>query len=39
MMMTTRSTAFCEELSTVREQINGITAFVDASNVYVMSYI
>merc|ERR1712223_1799463 len=29
-----RSTAFCEELSTVREQINGITAFVDASNVY-----
>jgi len=29
-----RSTAFCEELSTVREQMNGITAFVDASNVY-----
>ena len=30
----TRSTPFCEELSTVREQMNGITAFVDASNVY-----
>ena len=29
-----RSTPFCEELSTVREQMNGISAFVDASNVY-----
>jgi peroxidase len=30
----TRSTAWCEDLSKVREQMNGITAFVDASNVY-----
>ena len=29
-----RSAAFCEEAIPVREQINGITAFVDASNVY-----
>ena len=38
-IIATRSTAFCEELSTVREQINGITAFVDASNVCVVSSI
>ena len=30
----TRSTAFCEEPDTTREQMNAITAFVDASNVY-----
>lgn len=30
----TRSLAFCEEFQRVREQLNGITAFVDASNVY-----
>lgn len=29
-----RSTAFCENNTNVREQFNGITAFVDASNVY-----
>ena len=29
-----RSVAFCHELSLGREQFNGITAFVDASNVY-----
>ena len=30
----TRSTAFCEDPNTTREQMNAITAFVDASNVY-----
>ena len=30
----TRSTAFCEEPTSTREQMNAITAFVDASNVY-----
>ena len=30
----TRSAAFCEEPGTTREQMNAITAFVDASNVY-----
>ena len=30
----TRSVAFCENTNTVREQMNAITAFVDASNVY-----
>ena len=30
----TRSTAYCEDTVTTREQMNGITAFVDASNVY-----
>ena len=30
----TRSTAFCDSADSTREQINGITAFVDASNVY-----
>jgi hypothetical protein len=30
----TQSTARCEDLSTVREQTNEITTFVDASNVY-----
>ena len=33
-MELTRSTAFCEGMTSVREQMNGITAFVDASNVY-----
>ena len=30
----TRSTAFCEDPTTTREQMNAITAYVDASNVY-----
>ena len=34
MMELTRSTAFCEGATPAREQMNGITAFVDASNVY-----
>ena len=29
-----RSLAFCEDPNTPREQMNGITAYVDASNVY-----
>ena len=29
-----RSIAFCQELSPVREQMNAITAFIDASSVY-----
>ena len=29
-----RSSAFCDTAESTREQINGITAFVDASNVY-----
>ena len=33
-MELTRSTAFCEGTTSVREQMNGITAFIDASNVY-----
>ena len=33
-MELTRSVAFCEGSLSVREQMNGITAFVDASNVY-----
>ena len=34
LMELTRSSAFCEGKEPVRKQINGITAFVDASNVY-----
>ena len=34
MMELTRSTAFCEGTTAAREQMNGITAFIDASNVY-----
>ena len=30
----TRSVPFCEEQGGAREQLNGITAFVDASNIY-----
>ena len=30
----TRSVAYCKDTNTVREQMNAITAFVDASNVY-----
>ena len=33
-MEITRSTAFCKRTTSIREQINAITAFVDASNVY-----
>ena len=33
-MELTRSAAFCQTTMSVREQMNGITAFVDASNVY-----
>ena len=30
----TRSSTFCESSTAIREQINGATAFVDASSVY-----
>lgn len=33
-MELTRSAAFCQTTMSAREQMNGITAFVDASNVY-----
>ena len=34
MLRLTRSVPFCEGATEVREQMNDITAFVDASNVY-----